>query len=310
MRNIKDYQFKELLQGQLLIDSFKQVRNDLYLLLYCKLKPKSLFSLLDRVKHNLAQEKKTVVVSIAFECPETIAILVKNVKKYCDDALLIVADNSHTPKAKKQIKSICDHAAVLYIDLPSNKTKHANRSHGMAVQWCFENIIHVVKPTLFAFIDHDLIPAKSVSFKQSISKQPFYGVLWNSEKTKAWQLWAGYCVFDYNAISQYKFNFLYDFSNGLDTGGRNYQTLYQYFDKNTLCFSSNVTANFTFSSSTIGNKMQIIDDCWIHMGGAGHLGSFESRYAVFNQQMQALSVLQDWSVTSSGCFSKVETIRK
>jgi hypothetical protein len=180
----------------------------------------------------------------------------------------------------------------------------------MAVQWCFENIIRAVKPALFSFIDHDLIPANPINFEQTIKEQPFYGVLWKSEKTSAWQLWAGYCVFSYKAISQYKLNFLYDFSNGLDTGGRNYQTLYQYFDKEGLCFSENVLADFSGSSSVEKHRMQIIDDCWIHMGGAGHLKSFDSRYEVFKQQMQALDQHPNWSVMSSDCFSAVVNTRE
>ncbi|HHL19362.1 MAG TPA: hypothetical protein ENJ33_06465 [Thiothrix sp.] len=301
MRNIKDYQFKELLRGQPIVDSFKQIRNDAYLAWYCRLQPNDLSSFLSHIDSKLAQ--KTLVISIAFERPETIGLLVANTKKHFQDAMLVIADNSYTTEARRKIKQICDDASVPYIVLPTNSTKHANRSHGMAIQWCFENIVKVIGPQLFAFIDHDLIPAKPINFSQTIKNQPFYGVLWKSRKTDTWQLWAGYCLFDYKVIAQYKLNFLYDFSKGLDTGGRNHQVLYQYFDKEKLCFSSDIQVDFKVSSSAEENRMQVIDDCWFHMGGAGHLKAFESRYEVFERQMNALDALQNWSVMSSDCFS-------
>lgn len=301
MRSIRDYSFKSLLQGQPLIDLFKQARNDIYVSLYCYSKPACLHPILDHIHETLTD--KSLIISIAFECPETINLLVTNAKKHFQDALLVIADNSRTIEGRAKVKKICDDASVLYIALPSNPTKHANRSHGMAIQWCFENIIKAIKPKLFAFIDHDLIPAKPINFSHTIRGQPFYGVLWKSRKTDTWQLWAGYCLFDYKVVAQYKLNFLYDFSKGLDTGGRNHQVLYQYFDKEKLCFSSDIQADFKVSPSTKEKRIQVIDDCWFHMGGAGHLKEFESRYEVFEQQMNALDALQNWSVMSSDCFS-------
>jgi hypothetical protein len=309
MRKLKDYRLKEILQGQVLVDSFKQVRNDIYLSAYCKLKPKDFPVFISHLKNTLTN--KSLVVSIAFERPETISLLVSYAQKYFQDSLLVIADNSHSKKAINEIKKICDDASVPYIKLPKNPTKHANRSHGMSMQWSYENIINVIKPDIFAFIDHDLIPAKPLNIKYLIKEQPFYGVLWKSEKTYAWQLWAGYCIFNYKAVSAYKLNFLYDFSNGLDTGGRNYLKLYQYFNPKKLNFSSNQLAEFkgSISSPNEDNKMQIIDDCWIHMGGAGHLNNFEDRYKIFVEQMTALNQIKNWTV-SSNYFSKIINTRE
>lgn len=312
MRKLKNYKKHELLQGQVIIDAFKQVRNDIYLSIYCHLKPKNYNDALSNIKNE--NSSKNLVISIAFERPETIELLTSNTNKYFQETLLIIADNSYSPQAKNKIKQICNKAGVPYISLPKNPTKHANRSHGMAMQWSYENIIKVIKPNLFAFIDHDLIPAKPFNLKKTLKDQPFYGVLWKSEKVAdIWQLWAGYCLFNYQEMTQYKLNFLYDFSNGLDTGGRNYHALYQHFNECKLRFSSNILTNFNDTSlpkQFNNNQMQIIDNCWVHMGGAGHLEGFDNRYTVFKQQMHALSQQPNWTVLSSACFSAVINTRE
>lgn len=309
MRQLKAYKIKEWLALQPIVDAFKQFRNDTNLRFYCKRIPDGHSNFLAETM----QRKNTdnIVIAIAYECPDTISLLINSFNKNIKNSLLIIVDNSPTAATRQKIKKVCNLADIPYFALPSNPTRHANRSHGMSVQWSYQNIVKAIKPTIFTFVDHDLIPKKTYDFKEVIGNKPFYGVLWNSTKSDAWQLWAGFSTFNYQQISKYKLNFLYDFSNGLDTGGRNYFPLYQYHKIKNLNFASNVSVHFkaNMNSSINGYIMQVIDDCWVHMGGAGHLENYELRQEKFNEQMQALDKIGNWSIHSSEHFTNIEPIR-
>ena len=309
MRKLKHYKTMDWLKFQPLVDAFKNSRNDLYSFNYCKKIPKEHAHFLANLKQQ--NHADNIVISIAYNCVETITLLIDTAQKNINNSLLIIADNSSSSASREAIKELCKQHGVPYIGLPSNKTKHANRSHSLAIQWCYVNIIALIKPEIFTFLDHDLFPKKAYDFKKQIKDQPFYGTFWNSNFSSAWQLWAGFCTFRYAVISKYKLNFLYDFANGLDTGGRNYSNLYQYFDKETLNFSSNDKVCFLPDTQQPENKitLQIIDDCWVHMGGAGHRAGYEERHIEFLKQMDALDHMGQWSIYSSKYFTSVEPFR-
>ncbi len=309
MRELKHYKTKDWLLFQPIVDVFKDTRNDFYSLVYCKRIPAGHENFLT----SLGQQEYSgnIIISIAYNCVETIALLVNAVNKNINNSLLIIADNSSSKTSRKAIKALCEQHQITYFGLPSNKTSHANRSHSLAVQWCYKNIIDSIQPEIFTFLDHDLLPKKAYDFESKISNQAFYGTYWQSKYSNAWQLWAGFCTFRYAEISQYKLNFLYDFANGLDTGGRNYAQLYRHLDKETLNFSSDDRVYFLPNDEQADQEvtLQIIDDCWVHMGGAAHLKDYENRFEVFSKQMKALDQIENWSIYTSSCFTKVESFR-
>ena len=105
------------------------------------------------------------------------------------------------------------------------------------MSWIYSNVIKTLKPKIFGFIDHDLIPVSPIDFSKAINSRHFYGRI-TGNKSGYWSLWAGYCLFDFNYLENKKINFLYDFTRGLDTGGRNWESLYSIFQKNELDFAS------------------------------------------------------------------------
>ncbi len=91
----------------------------------------------------------------------------------------------------------------------------------MAMTWVFHRIIKKIEPNWFGFIDHDMYPIRPVNVEGLIPvNQSTYGLL--NDAPRYWNLWAGYCFFKYTHVSGLPLNFLYDFSRGIDTGGRNW----------------------------------------------------------------------------------------
>jgi hypothetical protein len=148
------------------------------------------------------------------------------------------------------------------------------------MQWVFRNIVRRIQPKRFGYIDHDLIPIRSVSIEELAGDQSFYGLLRpryeNRVDKRAWSLWAGYCVFDYRAVSGLPLNFLYDFSIGLDTGGQNYHVLYKNYDKNKIRFATAINMSSRLPGG-LGNKLQVFDGCWYHIGSIGYNNNFDSK---------------------------------
>lgn len=312
MKAWREYTFREYLAGRPFIYAFKQLRNDIYVSIYCKRHPAQYQHFIQTLAENNhsapLEQGHHLVISIAFERPETIQLQLENAKAYITDATLIVIDNSKSPEARKQIQQLCEQFHTPYFALPDNPTRHANRSHAMAMQWCYENIVSDLKPDSFAFIDHDLIPMKPIKISQVLHKQDFYGVAWNNQYN-VWQLWAGYCFFDYKKVAHRKLNFLYDFSLKLDTGGRNYHTLYRYYDQSAMHFASNFLVDVFQPSNDREQQLQIIDDTWVHLRGAGHVEGFENRYLHFKQRMQELDSINNWSVTNPEAFAYITPTR-
>jgi hypothetical protein len=266
------------------IHQIKNVRNDLFLKIYTEKPSKSLHRLLENLT---PQAQESVVVCISFNQPRVIEWMLDAAKKFINDPF-IIADNSSSLESRRSIKNLCDEHSVSYVSLPANKTRHANRSHGMAMQWCYKNIISNIKPKAFSFVDHDLIPIKPVEILPKVQNQPFYGLEKKSKINESWQLWAGYCMFNFKEVSNFNLNFLYDFANGLDTGGRNYHRLYKYFRKDDLMFASKLRIPVDMGSNITPCAMMIIDDSWVHMGGAGHRDNFAQKHELFRMVLAKL----------------------
>jgi len=121
---------------------------------------------------------------------------------------VLVFDNSRKSSARTEIQQVCLQNDVPYLALPPNRTKHVNRSHGMAMSWIYENVIKPINPPIFAFLDHDLIPLEPVDFKQRLIKHRFFGRRGGSKrKPQYWSIWAGYCMFDMEFVRNKPLNF-------------------------------------------------------------------------------------------------------
>ena len=290
MLKLSEFSVKDWLKLRPLDVAFKQVRNDVWLKYYDKQKPAELSQFLTN-NHHLAN--KNIVIVIAFEQPWALNWLLKMAKKNLMNTTVLVFDNSHKAGARAELEAVCKQNGTPYLALPMNRTKHVNRSHGMAMSWIYDNVISIIQPKLFAFIDHDLIPVSEVDFEERLANQQFFGRV-GGKFPQYWSLWAGYCIFTYATFKHQSLNFLYDFSRGLDTGGRNWDSIYSQFDKAQIRFAKNEQVNIKLPELQQAASVQIIDERWVHIGGISYNDGFKAKSDFFGLLANALQQNSDW----------------
>lgn len=177
---------------------------------------------------------RNVLITVAFEDPQAIEMQIALVRRYVTHDCHLIVDNSRTEQASQPIREAAVVAGVRYLKLPNNPwtKRNESRSHGLAMNWIWRNILKPGRPKGFGFIDHDLFPTMSVDPFAPLANHAFYGDLrWAGER---WFLWAGYCFFDFEAVQDKPLDFGLDWFIGLDTGGANWPVLYHDLDPRTL----------------------------------------------------------------------------
>lgn len=177
---------------------------------------------------------KNVIITVAFEDPQALEMHVALIGRYVEHDCHLVLDNSQSDAAIARNKAVAEAAGVIYLKLPANPWTKRNdsRSHGIAMNWAWLNILKPGRPKAFGFVDHDLFPTMPVAPFALLADHAYYGDLrWAGER---WFLWAGYCFFDFGAVKNKKLDFGLDWFIGMDTGGANWATLYRNIDPTTL----------------------------------------------------------------------------
>jgi len=276
MRHITEFSSIEWLKLLPIQHVLKQVRNDAWLALYKNASTDKLSEFLTEHR-NLANENIAAV--IAFEQPWTVNWLLQMATRNLSDMTVMVFDNSRNDSKRLEIEQICKQSDAPYLALPPNPTRHVNRSHGMAMSWVYHNVVRAINPRIFGFIDHDLIPVRQVSIADKLKDQPVYGLL-NQGRFGFWSLWAGYCFFNHAITRGKSINFLYDFSRDLDTGGRNWNSLYRHLDRQHLRVAISENVNMKVPSVKT-RPVQFIDEHWLHIGGMSYSNNAPEEVAYF-----------------------------
>lgn len=283
MRRVHQFTLGEWLQLLPVQQGLKQLRNDALLARYLQLRPPALAPYLSAHGHLSGRD---VAVVIAFEQPWSLDWLLSAASRHLPDTTLLVFDNSRNERERLQIQAVCKRHGIPYLGLPPYRTRHVNRSHGVAMSWVFHNVLVPLAPRSFGFLDHDLIPVKRVRPQQMLEQQPVYGML-NDGNHDHWSLWAGYCWFDGLAVAHRPLNFLYDFSRGLDTGGRNWAPLYQTLDRRGLRFAPQTFLPLQLPGGE-SRQVEIVDDSWVHMGAISYNNNLEHKFAFFAELRRLL----------------------
>jgi len=274
-----------------LINKLKILRNQLLLNNYLAKKPAQLQEFIDSLQ---CLKGSNIAIVIAFEQPWALNWLIRMAKKNLKDTTVLVFDNSRDFVIRKKIQSVCKKNKTIYFSLPKYRTKHVNRSHGMAMSWVYNNVVIAIKPKLFAFIDHDLIPVRPINLLRLIQTQPFYGRE-VGKKSDFWSLWAGYCVFDFRYLANKNIDFLYDFSRNLDTGGRNWSPLYSQFEKEAITFANSTLRTVFLPRFKDEAKVQFIDDKWIHIGSISYHNNFEKKFKFYKALAKEIDINPRWN---------------
>jgi hypothetical protein len=292
MKHLSEFTLPDWLRLRPVAYWLRELRNDLWLSQYLNKKTETLPAVLQDLQHKITQSKsRTLMVIIAFEHPWALEFLLEqaalNLK---GDPVLLVADNSRDAEMRQKNDQICAKHQVSYLPLPHNFSKHPNRSHGMAMTYVHHHCIQNLDLNYFGYIDHDLIPIHPVDMTSRLQGKEIFGLL-NKGRENFWSLWAGYCFFNANPYARMKLNFLYDFSRELDTGGRNWDSVYSKHLFEETEFAPSGSKSFA-SKAGKHIDVQLVDQAWLHMSGVSYGDNWSLRGEFFTEYRNQLKAGQ------------------
>jgi hypothetical protein len=264
LRAAREYEIGEWMSGKPLVHGFKLGRNVLIERRF-RSQDRAAGEKLLAGRPGLAD--KTVICVVAFNAPWTIELLLGSAGRLANSAF-IVFDNSNDREARGQIERICREADTAYLSLPANPERHPCRSHGLSMNWAYYNVIEPLRPRTFGFFDHDLIPIAPYDPAAALAGQPVYGVL--NHSPWGWNLWAGFSLFDFARFSAFRPDFNHDVPRHLDTGGRNWRSVYRHLDRSRIRFAEFERIQLQDPMADRPSDAQLIDRALLHMSGVGH----------------------------------------
>ena len=285
MREAHEFSAREWVRLVPAVQFLRQLRNDALLAHYRHRSTPEVPGFLQR--HADLQGQRIAIV-VAFEQPWALRWQLRMAARNLRGAQVLVFDNSRTPAMRQQIRAVCEEHRTPCLGLPRYRTRHANRSHGMAMSWIWHNVVRPLRPESFGFLDHDLIPVAPIDPAVHLRDQPAYGLVYPG-MLHYWYLWAGYCFYRYEAVAARPLNFLYDFSRELDTGGRNWGPLYRSLDRERLHAARRELLPLRPPSWSEARQVEVLDGAWIHVGGVSYNDNFEVKHAFFEALLQALA---------------------
>ncbi|WP_245431082.1 hypothetical protein [Rhodoplanes roseus] len=183
---------------------------------------------LDAIMRQIAG--RNVLVTIAFADVNAARWQIALVRHYVPGVVHVIVDNSPTPETASRVRHVAEAEGALYLQLPRNPWtgKAPSRSHGLALNWTWHNLIRPAAPTGFGFIDDDLFPTAGDDPFAPLATQDCYGQV--RRIGSRWFLWAGFCMFRFDKVADLPLDFGQDWFLGLDTGGGNWEPLYSGID--------------------------------------------------------------------------------
>ena len=218
---------------------------------------------------------RRVLVTIAFNDPDAIDMQAAAVARLVPKALHVIADNSTDDLAAMDIAAAAARCDVPYVRLPKHPLRPAvgSRSHGLAMNWVWHNILRPGEPAAFGFLDDDLFPTAPDDPFAALERQPVYGSL--RQAGDRWFLWAGFCVFRFDAVKDLALDFGQDWFKGLDTGGGNWVPLYRRLDRTQLMFAPTRFEPYRPGADPVHDSIQWCGT-WLHeVGQTQHAGRLQ-----------------------------------
>ena len=173
------------------------------------------------------------------------------------------------------IKEICGSRGVPYVALPPNPERNPSRSHGIAMNWTYYNLIQHAEPAMFEFIDHDCFPIAEADIPARMAQKIAYGRKWaSSNHDRAWHLWAGFCFFRFDAAKASIPDFKPLRRLGLDTGGANWPRLYSRLAPEEVEVASERMLDMPVGD--VDTLRKVFDERFLHLGGTSYRGKFSA----------------------------------
>ncbi len=248
----------------------KKGSNLVYKLLLCHVYSKARYS-------NVTFQKSNFLITVvAFNNADLIKLQYTKLKELFREPFdYLVADNSSDKNISNNLRDFCAQQNISYVLLPKNPLTgmRASGSHGVALNWCYRNIIQTYKPTHFGFLDHDIFPLREIQLTPKLDLG-FYGAV-RTRKEPYWYLWPGFSFFTHKHMQNFSVNFFpyhggHDGSIFLDTGGSNYNTIYKHLGRTGVREARSRLINRTTNTDFIKGEdssqtFEIIDNSWLHL---------------------------------------------
>ena len=272
MRDLGDYSVRDWSGGAPLFHGARRLRNVALDRIYAARRAEGQERLLAELS---ALRGRFLAVTVAFNLPEAVGFLSRAMARALPDVPLLVCDNSSDPGARAAIARLCAEQGRLYCPLPAvprvSPNPNGSRSHGVALNWVWRNLIRPTQPSGFALLDHDLVPLAPHDLAARLAGQPAYGMVREGERFGGWYLWPGYSVFDFKAVAHLPLDFGTDTPRTLDTGGQNWRVLYRSLSRPALTMARTLQVWLDDPETGVAEPFLLVDD-WLHVGGAGHRG--------------------------------------
>jgi len=223
----------------------------------------------DRFLERFNADGQAIVFAIAFNTPWVIDLLTASWIRNVGDATLVVVDNSSNAAARQAHAQICGERGIAYVELPRNREWHPNRSHAIAMNWVYYNLVDRLKPDIFGFVDHDCFPIAPVSVRERLEGMSLYGRIWTATRDPAiWYFWAGFGFFRYALTFGRAIDFKHAYEWGADTGGKNWRPVYSKLDRSFVREAE--SKMLTAGEGAPVERMQVLDDRFNHLGAASY----------------------------------------
>lgn len=216
----------------------------------------------------LANKAAVDIVTVAFNNEMVIEQQERLLRKYLLDSFsYTVADNSSDPEKRVIIRQLCIEKGIGYVSLPPNpyNGKNSSFSHGLALNWIYNNYIIPRKIECFGFIDHDIYPVKPTSILSFLEQAPVFGLI--QERGDKWYLWPGFCFFLRDFIDARIVDFLP--GKDSDTGGRNWESIYSKLDRQQIPVVNHEYGNLREGTDPQSDLYEKIGD-WVHTFNASY----------------------------------------
>lgn len=174
---------------------------------------------------------RKALFTVAFNDAQAIDWQAALVRHFVPDALYVIVDNSPEDGQAAAIERVAAAHGVAYLRCPPNPWKKSSRSHGIALNWIWHNVIRPGRPEAFGLLDHDLFPTAPDDPFAPLARQDIYGYVRFAEPANGrWFLWAGFTMMRFAAVQDRDLDFGQDWFIGLDTGGGNWDPIYSRLD--------------------------------------------------------------------------------
>lgn len=211
---------------------------------------------------------KLGLLTVAFNNADIITFQYNQLKRnLLDNFVYVIVDNSTNQEESRKMAQFSKDLGLVYVKLPPNPFSGLNpsKSHGLAVNYAYKNVVAKSAISHFGFLDHDIFPAAETTIMEKLDHKPFYGLV--QKRGGVCYLWAGFCFFSKEYLVGKRVNFMP--VRGLDTGGGNYAL----YDPRIIAriandhFYVNLKTNSRVESSYQGIQKDCIEviDGWVHL---------------------------------------------